>query len=150
MPALSTLSAMISRSVVRAQPMAKAYAEGNMTSRVKITRPADNTFDRDTGLWTNPVDNVVVDNCPGHIATVSGGTTYNLGDEPVYYANTTCSIPLDSPRPEVNDDLEVLSCPDDSLVGRHFKVDGVDSGGMLAAFRRLSITGAEPAPNVSL
>lgn len=150
MPGLSVMSALIARSVKRAVPIAQLYAEGNMTCRVRIVRPAKNTFSRDTGKMTNPDDATVTDDCPARIYTVDGGQTFNLGDEPVYYANTYCSIPVARPRPWVNDEVIVLSAPDPDLVGRHFRITGMYTGGTLPAVHRAMLSGAEPAPNVAL
>lgn len=149
MVAAGLLKNVIRRSVVRNRALAQAYAEGNMTYVVRITRPVDNVFDRPTGRLINPRDPVIEDDCPGHLYVVDGGQTFTLGDEPVYYANTRLSIPLGKARPHVNDLVKILQAPDPETVGRIFRVTGVSTAGMLPVVHTMNLSGIEPAPNVT-
>lgn len=141
----SALSAMVRRSVRIAQPLAQAYAEGNMLSEVRITRDAADVFDRNTGRTTQG-DPVVVYEGPARMYMVSGGTTYNLGDEPQEYATSYVSVPMTAQRPQVEDSCKILAHRDVSLVGRRYKVTGVDSGGLIPAVHRCAVIGSDPAP----
>jgi hypothetical protein len=143
---MSALTALVNRSVAMAQPRAQDYAEGNMQAVVRITRPAPNDFDRSTGTWTNPTDINVYEG-PARIYEMNGGLTYALGEEAQYFSQSYVSVPLSAPLIQVNDDVRVLIHPDSTLVGRHYRVSGVDNGGLLAAVRRLTVVGAAPAPN---
>lgn len=96
----------------------------------------------------NP-DDVVVYSGSARMYEVAGGQTYNLGDEPQFYANSYVSIPVSAPRPWANDDVKVVTAEDPTLVGRHFRVTGVDTGGLLPAVHRCAVVGAEPAQNAT-
>lgn len=139
---------MVRRSVKLAQPIVQAYAEGNMTVQVLITRPTPDIFDRDTGRTTKGVPATVYEG-PARMYTVSGGASYNLGDEPQDFANSAVSVPLSAPRPRVEDDIEVTAHADATLVGRHYRVTGVDSGGLIPAVHRCTVVGSEPAPRAT-
>jgi hypothetical protein len=143
---MSAITDLVRRSVVFAQPRAAAYAAGNMQALVLITRPARNTFDRSTGTLTNPSDASVYQG-PAHIYEEQGGPIYSLGEEQQYFTTTYVSIPLDAPLVRANDDVKIVTHPDDTLVNRHYRVTGVDNGGLLAPVRRLNVVGAAPAPN---
>lgn len=142
------LSKLVRRSVKLAQPLARAYAEGNMTMEVEITRPAKSTFDRNTGRMTNPPDATVYTGV-ARMYEVVGGQAYNLGDEPQFYASSYVSIPVSAPRPWANDDVRIVTAEDPALVDRHYRITGVDTGGLLPAVHRCAVIGAEPAQNAT-
>ena len=141
----SALTAMVRRSVRIAQPLAEAYAKGNMLTTVRITRDTPDAFDRNAGRMT-PGTPVLVYEGPARMYAVSGGTTYNLGDEPQEYGTSYVSVPIEASRPQVQDTIRVLDHTDASLVNRRYKVTGVDSGGLIPAVHLCAVIGAEPTP----
>lgn len=145
----SLLTSLVRRSVAIAAPMAQAYAEGNMDVGVKITRVTARVFNRDTGQMSDGAPITVYEGL-GRMYTDSGGQTYNLGEEQQFYSSSYVSIPVSAPRPQINDDVQITSHRDPELVGRHYRITGVDAGGLMPAAHRCAITGAEPAPNVTM
>lgn len=145
----ASLTDVVRNSMNVAQPLAQAYAEGNMEIEIEITRPAMRGFDRDAAAMTARAAFTVYAGKAG-MGEETGGQVFNLGDEPQYYASSYVVIPLDAGRPQVNDDVKIVTHRDPELVDRHYRITAVSSGGRLPASRKCSLVGAEPAPNVTL
>jgi hypothetical protein len=142
---VAALTALVRRSVNTAQPLARAYVEGNMTVEVEIRRPGKPTFDRDSGQWVSTPGDLVY-NGRARMYGVQGGQTFNLGDEQQYYDNTQFSVPLGHPV-WVNDDVEVITHDDVALQGKHYRVTSTNRGGLIPTELTLAATGTELAPN---
>lgn len=148
MPDLSLLTNLVQASAATAAPIAQAYAEGNMTYAITLTRPGKPTFDRDTGQMT-PVSADTIYTGKARVYEVQGGQTYQLGDEPQVFATTFVSIPVSAPRPQAEDIVTITASPDPVLVNRRYRVTGVNTGGFIPDVHRMSVIGAEPAPNAT-
>lgn len=148
MPSPALLAALVKRSVALALPFGRAYANANMTSKVKITRPLLPVLNPVTGGLEMPDESTVYEG-PAHIYTVSGPVTMQLGEEPQYYSTTYCSIPqeLESGQklPMVDDVVEVMDSADANLVARSFRVMDVSGGGVLPVATRMEIVGIQPS-----
>lgn len=138
------MAGIVKRTTALAQQRAQAYAEANMTARVRVTRPAAPVFDQATGELGMAADVVLWDG-PARIAAVQGPATYALGDEPQYFSSTFISIPLAADDPRVDDTVEVLEHLDPTLVGRFFRVQDVESGGQMPVSHRMQVTGIQPS-----
>lgn len=142
------IAGMVRRSVDFAQPLARAYVEGNMLVEVEITRPVPDVFSRDTGM-SSQSDPSLVYQGPARMYGLDGTQTYSLGDEVQYFASSYVSIPLTANRPQPDDDIKIIDHPAASLIDRHYRVTGVNSGGLIPVCYRCQVTGAEPAPNAT-
>lgn len=123
----------------------RRYAESNMHYRVRITRMNDPVLDQDSGTLTASPEEEIYRG-QARIYTVSGPVQYELGDEAQFFSTSYVSIPMedDWPDPHRDDVVEVIEAIDDpSLLGRKFKVTDVESGGQLAARRRMSVVGLQ-------
>ncbi len=139
---MSVMAALVRRTTALAQQRARAYAEANMTGRVRVTRPTAPVFDRETGELGMAPDTVVWDGI-ARIYGVQGPATYSLGDEPQYFSSTFVSIPLAAQDPRIDDVVEVLEHLDDVLVGRFFRVQDVEAGGHMPVVHRLQVVGIQ-------
>lgn len=147
------LSAMVQRSKQIADPRAAAYASGNRAYQVRLSRPGVlGSFDRVTGLWTNPPDTVLYEG-PARIYAAHGGIELEIGDErtPFNAAQVTIDYfdPDNSPdptkAPQTDDVLEVLDTPLSQathLAGRSFEVTAVDVGGHYGTGWTMQVLGA--------
>lgn len=131
----------------------RSYARGNMRDTVRVYRVGEPVFDEVTGSLA-PSAPVELYSGPARVYSVSGPVTYSLGDEPQHFSSTYVSIPVVDDDgaavevPAVEDMVEVLSCPgDDSVTGRTFQVQDVQTGGQWTAVRRMSVVGVQEAPS---
>lgn len=129
-------TALVSRYVQR-------YAEYNMTAGVRIMRMTDVLFGSDTGVVEAQESELVYEG-PARVYTISGPSTYNLGEEPQYFSGSYVTVPITAdPVPMVDDVVEVLTHLDPAVVGRRFRVMDVESGGQYPGYRRLQVTGVQ-------
>lgn len=136
------MAGLVKRTTNLAVVRAQAYAEANMTAKVRVSRPIAAVFSRQTGQLVEAPDAVVYEG-PARVYGVQGPATYAIGEEPTYFSSSYVSIPLRSELPRVDDVVQVLEHDDPLLVGRHFRVQDVESGGQLPVVRRLSVTGIQ-------
>ena len=139
---MSLLAAIVRRSTLVAQPIARQYAEGNMLAQVLITRGEEPVFDSYTGLTTVVPKETIWDGI-ARIYGVTGPVQYSVGEEPTYYSSTNISIPLASPKPRVDDLVLVVFHLDLGLVGRRFRVQDVEAGGQLPVVHRMQAVGIQ-------
>ncbi|CAB4194552.1 hypothetical protein UFOVP1264_7 [uncultured Caudovirales phage] len=126
---------------------AKSYAEMNMLATVTIMRhdaPALNTTSGDMST----TDYLTVYEGKARVTTVSGPSTYSLGEEPQYFSNGSVSIPLvdtdgNPTVPQINDTITVDSHHDALMIGRTFRVVDVQAAGQFEAARTMSVVGAQ-------
>lgn len=142
------LAAAVKASVRYGQRMVSQYAGANRTYVVKLWRPgADPTFDRTTGQWTNPPDDLLY-NGPARVRPTGPGSVMDVGDEPVYFASAAISInEYDGTQPRRNDLVEIVSDAQSTgtrIAGRWFKVEDVEVGGLIDYGIGLSCTGVQP------
>lgn len=126
-------------------PRAKAYArraaEAQFDCAVVIRRKATPVFDDQSGTYS-PVSTLVYEG-KARIYSVDEAGLTPLGEGMYAMRSTFASIPWDTdPVPHNDDTLEVVGSPGDAdLVGRSFRIVGVDGGGQMRATRRLHLTG---------
>jgi hypothetical protein len=149
--ATELLRALVRRSVRIADVYASAYASSNRLYQVLVTRPgAQPTFNRATATWSNPEDEVLYEG-PARVYSVSNGGSLSVGDEPTYYSATRVSIddlPEGSKMPRRDDLVQVLANAEaeaGGVVGRVFRVDDVELGGLLTAGITMSVSGVAPS-----
>jgi hypothetical protein len=141
---MSLMAGIVKRTTALAHVRAKAYAEANMTARVRVTRPAAPVFDPSNGSLGMAADQVIWEGV-GRVASVQGPATYALGDEPQYFSSTFISIPLAAGDPRIDDTVEVLEHLDETLVGRFFRVQDVEAGGQIPVAHRMQVVGVQPS-----
>ena len=130
------------------QRYARGYAERNMLSLVRITRPTQvPTLDPATGLATAGADLASVYEGKARVYGVSGPQTMNLGEEVQYFQSTYVSIPVyvdgEATAPRVDDLVEVLEHSDPLMVGKRFRVMDVEIGGAVPSVRRMQVSGVQ-------
>jgi hypothetical protein len=130
-----------------AEYIATTYCNRNMTSTVSVVRKSVPVLDPDSGMLSSLDDHVVYTGI-ARVYSVSGPLTMQVGDEPQYFSATTVSIPeRTDPWPQVDDVVTILTCPDDKVVGRSYRVTDVNVAGQFASALALSCTGVQPARN---
>ena len=151
------LSATIAhRAIAAARARVRQSVEGNMTSRVRVTR-GDAAVLSGTGELIYDAAAPTLYEGIAHLSTAAGPVTYTIGDEVQFFSSGNATIPLDwCPDPatqevvpvlvQVNDLLEVTAHDDYVYVGRLFRVVDVEAPGTLVASRRLQIVGAQRNP----
>lgn len=127
-----------------ANAKARAYAESNMISRVEIIRRRPPKFNEETGTLSAATPEPIYTG-KARLAVASGPVIVSTGDEDSYYSSGWLSIPVDTARVPIVDDLiRVVTHPTDlAQVGRIYQVRDVESGGALMASRRMSIVGVQ-------
>jgi hypothetical protein len=156
---MNPIAAAVGRSNKMAILLATRVIEGNMTSTIRLTRqdpesikwnPETNKIDAgDQDVIWEPNPDAGPDDPPRGIATiktVSGPVTMTLGDEPQYFSSTFISIPMRARTPQANDIAEILTCPDEKLVGRFYRIVDVELGGQLPVVHRMQAVGIQPGP----
>lgn len=143
------MSALVQASKAYAEPMARAYAEGNRVYVVTVERPGGPaTFDRATGAFVDPPDTVLYTG-PARIFPATGGADLDIGDERTPFNAATITINLyDGTPPRVDDVVRVTSTPQSRathLADRVFEVTGVDVGGHYGTGWTLQTLGAAPS-----
>lgn len=141
---MSVMGGIVKRSTDLAVQRARAFAEANMQATVRIERPTEPVFNRDTGDLGMAPDAIVYIG-KARVYSVTGPATYALGDEPQYYSSSFVSIPQGMAEPRIDDVVEVLAHPDPSLVGRFFRVQDVEAGGQMPAVKRMQVVGIQPS-----
>lgn len=134
--------------------IARVYAERNMIDRVVIWRPTEPILRDFDGKLDSQVDFYVYEG-KARVWNVQGPLTMGIGDEPTYYSQTFCSIPLattdpfSSPvqevaeSPRVDDIVQVEQHRDPLMVDRYFRVVDVEAGGSLPASRKMQLVGIQ-------
>lgn len=130
---------------------ARAYAERNMVDEALVWRPKAPVLE-DDGTLESQVDFVLWDG-KARVWSVQGPLTMGVGDEPTYYSQTFCSIPLVVQQepdvepvpmsPRVDDVVQVLRHRDPLMVSRYFRVVDVEAGGFLPACRKMQLVGIQ-------
>lgn len=147
MPDSALVAALVARSARVAAPLVQARTEAEMLDAVTITRTTGKPgFDRATGKPTAAATQTVYSG-KAHVWQVTGGTSYELGEEPTGAASTYIAIPLGAALPQRLDEVSINVSMDPQIIGRRFTVDSVSVGGLIPASRRLEVTGIEPGPN---
>lgn len=133
---------------------AKVFAERNMVDEVTIWRPAEPVLLSYDGKLMSQVDIYVYEG-PARVWNVQGPLTMGIGDEPTYYSQTFCSIPLSYPdpfsnptmpipeSPRVDDIVQIFQHRDPLMLDRFFRVVDVEAGGLLPACRRMQLVGIQ-------
>lgn len=142
------LAAAVQRSVSYANVLAARFSGANRTYTVRLWRPgASPTFDRLSGQWTNPPDDLLYEG-PARVRPTSHGGSVDVGDEPLYFASAAISLnEYTGTQPRRNDLVEIVSNAASSatrIAGRWFKVDDVEVGGLIDYGTVLSCTGVAP------
>lgn len=110
-----------------------------MDSTVKIVRPADLQPADANGVITVPTENLVVYQGKARIHGIDPGGITQVGDISYDTRSTSISIPWNANTPDVDDIIEVTTCPSDfDVVGRSFRITGVSGGGLSRAVRLLN------------
>lgn len=143
---LADFSALVRRSIRTATPMARAQAEGSMNAVLAVMRPSEPVFNRATGAFDSLEETPRYEG-KGSITIVAGPQQLGLGEEQTFFSNGRAHIPLSAPRPQVDDLVKVVDHPDQSLVGRLFRVLDVAAGGEIPTAYAMQISGAQPGPN---
>lgn len=143
------INAVVARTLAVARPKVEEYGDAICNCTAVLRRAGASVFDRGTGDFVTTDGGIIYDG-PVRVHNVAGGSTYNLAGEEQYFGDSYVFFPLSAPLPHVDDDIEITSDPDGVLIDRHYRITGVDSGGLLPAGHRCAVVGAEPAPNVEL
>ena len=119
-----------------------------MIHTVRVARMSDPERDLGDGFIVNPIEASLLYEGKGHVYQVSGPSVMNIGDETSYFSSSYISTPLkdgngDEIVTQVNDLIEVLDHPDELVVGRVFRVQDVDAGGLFPVARRHMVSGAQ-------
>lgn len=132
----------------------RAYAERNMIDRVLVWRPAEPVLIDQDGRLASQVLFYVYEG-KARVWSVQGPLTMGVGDEPTYYSQTFCSIPLALPdpfssptseiaeSPRVDDIVQVEQHRDPLMVDRYFRVVDVEAGGFLPPCRKMQLVGIQ-------
>lgn len=111
-----------------------------MSCRVSIYGGAQKAFSADTGRvetqWVDPWYSG-----KARIWETNTGGIQMMGDAPVTIMQTNISIPFHAGVPKKDQIVVVTHSPQDpDLVGRAFRVVGVDGNGQMGAARRMTVT----------
>ena len=143
------LSAMVQDSKGWADPLVESYTGGNRLYQVVITRPgAASSFDRASGVFTNPEDETVYEG-RARIYPVSGSSVVTVGDEMSDLASVRISIDQVVEMPPRMEDL--VTVVDDAaaqaghLAERQFTVTDVEVGGFFTYGWTLTGVGVAPS-----
>ena len=132
------------RSIVLAQMFAVAISQGAMNSTIIIRRPSLVGFDETTRKYTESSKAVLYTGDAG-LTPATGSSQFDLGDEPTYYSSVNCLLPQSSPHVQIDDVIEVVTSPDDGIVGRFFRITDVPVGGRIAASVSVRAVGIAPS-----
>lgn len=125
-----------------------------MIDRVLVWRPKEPILRDFDGKLDSQVDFTVYEG-KARVWSVQGPLTMGIGDEPTYYSQTFCSIPLTTesggdfpvmPQPQsprVDDIVQVERHRDPLMVGRYFRVVDVEAGGSLPVARKMQLVGIQ-------
>jgi hypothetical protein len=130
------------RSTAFAQKIARGYAERNMTSVVSIGRP-DEVDDHDdaTEPTTTKMRKLIYWG-KARVYTASGSGSLDTGDDLVYLSRSYISIPLFKETPpftQVDDLIEIIDHDDIDIIGRVFRIVGIDYAGQFPVVRRHTV-----------
>lgn len=138
-------------STAAAAYIARVFAERNMVDQVTVWRPKAPVLE-DDGTLEAQIDFFLWIGV-GRVWVARGPLTMGVGDEPSYYSQTFCSIPLvvrtepdvepAALSPRVDDIVKVTVHRDPLMVGRYFRVVDVESGGLLPSCRRMQLVGIQ-------
>lgn len=127
--------------IARATKVARTYAEGNMNSAVRITRPTEAVFNRSTGVLDEPAEALVYAG-KARITPLQGPVQLSIGDDPQFYSSCNVSVPL-TVMPQVDDIVQITASPDPGVIGRVFRIEDVEGGGEMPVVRRVRATGVQ-------
>lgn len=148
---MSDLGAAIARRArLLAAPQAAAYAAGNRIFTVTVTRPAGPpTFNRATAS-TEILPGAQIYAGAARIRPVATDGPIDILDELTYLTRAVISIDGsdETVRPREDDVVEVTAAPAElaAVVGRVFRVVGVNFGGHFPVGWLLTCTGVDPSP----
>jgi len=137
----------------RATKVIAAQVAESMVSAVRIERMGPAAFNPVTGKHA-PVVAALIYVGKAHVAGLAGPVSYAIGDEVQLYSSATISIPIAAVGTpllvRVHDRVTITAHGDPAAIGRTYDVIDVGIGGLIPAVTRLSVIGAQPAPNVTL
>ena len=136
------LSNAVAKAFSVALPRAQAQANATMVHSVVISRNSLASWNNLTKRTEYASESVVYSG-QAHIWKVTGPVQVQLGDEPQFFSNTYCSIPLTAAEPMVDDIVLVTLHPSPKLVNRMFRVMDVEDGGVLPSCYRMLLQGVE-------
>ena len=123
-----------------ARKYVRSRAEAHMNCQIILSRHRDGYLDSASGLYTADSGTVYYEGI-GRIWDSNTGAIINVGEADLATTVTYCSVPFDTPIPRVDDLLRVVQCSHDpALVGRGFRIIGLDGGGLARATRRMQIS----------
>jgi hypothetical protein len=117
-------------------------SEESMHSVVRVVRLDASAMDEDTGMVFSKLDTTHNGyHGKARIWTVANGGTVVVGDEEIQTAQTNISLPANAaPVPKIDDYVVVEEHDDDQvLVGRYYRVNEIDGGGLMRPTRRLTV-----------
>lgn len=149
---MSIVGSLAAKSLRFATQMAQAHSVGSMNSLIVITRTG--SYDNVLREYDSSASQTIYDNlqsagagAKAGISNTQGPTSLSLGDETQYYSSITVYIPQDGPSTNVRigDTVRVVSCPDNDIDGRIFRVTNLDVGGRIHSSISMQATGIAPS-----
>lgn len=117
----------------RSRNYLRKRVEDHMLARIEIFPAEEGTFDETTGVFSVP-SRVPFYDGKARIRLLSSGNEIVIGESEISMADTTISIPHDSPRPNADDVIVVTSNPPSTVIeGYVFVIINFEVGGLAGA-----------------